>query len=90
GTGSDLSITNLTFTNPGSCGLSGESGAGGSFAPASEAFGMSMVSPAIIGPSLNLQGTLSDGKISGTWSTSSGAQSCNGSGIFTIQPSTAG
>jgi hypothetical protein len=90
GTGTELNIANLTFANPGSCLLSGELGAAGSFAPASEAFGMSMVSPAIIGPSLNLQGSLSDGKISGTWNTSSGAQSCNGNGTFTMQPSTAG
>jgi hypothetical protein len=89
GTGTELSITNLTFANPGPC-LSGDLGAAGSFAPATEAFGMSMVSPAIIGPYLNLQGTLSEGQISGTWSTSSGVQSCNGSGTFTIQPSTAG
>lgn len=90
GTGTELNIANLTFANPGVCLLSGALGTQGSFAPASEAFGLLMASPAIIGPSLNLQGSLSDGKISGTWNTSSGAQSCNGNGTFTMQPSTAG
>src|SRR5271170_3421606 len=86
--GGVLSITNLTFTDPGACLLSDQPGAQGSFAPANEAFGMSMISPDVGGPMLSLQGTLSNGRISGSWSASGLLPPCNGTGTFTIQPST--
>lgn len=89
-TGTVLNVTNLAFTSPGACLLSNEPGAQGSFTPTTEAFGMSMVSPDVGGPMLNLQGTLSNGKISGTWSASSVIPPCTGNGNFTIQPSMAG
>jgi hypothetical protein len=90
GTGTVLNITNLTFTNPGACLLSNEPGAQGTFTPANEAFGMSMVSPDVGGPMMNLQGTLTNGRISGTWSATALLPPCSGNGTLTIQPSTAG
>jgi hypothetical protein len=90
GTGSNLSVTNLTFTNPGSCLLSGEPAAQGSFTAASDAFGIMMASPDVGGPTLSLEGTLSNGRISGTWRASGLLPPCSGSGTFTIEPSVAG
>jgi hypothetical protein len=90
GTGSELSITNLTFTIPSPCRFSGGWGAGGSFTPTNGTFGMSMAAENVGGPMLTLQGTLSNGMISGMWSASGLVPPCSGSGTFTIQPSMAG
>jgi hypothetical protein len=51
---------------------------------------MSMVSPAIVGPALGLQGVLSVSTISGTWKLSGGTAACNGNGTFIMQPSVIG
>jgi hypothetical protein len=89
-TGSNLNITNLTFTTAGACDFAVAGGAGGSFSPSSRAFAMSMVELNVGGDILALQGTLSNGTISGTWSASGLVPSCSGNGTFTIQPSMAG
>jgi hypothetical protein len=97
-TGSYFNVTNLTFTLPGSCFASYSPGeyppATAWFTPsdgkAAGTFGMSMASPAIIGPALGLQGVLSGSTISGTWKLSGGIAACNGNGTFTMQPSTIG
>ena len=89
GTGSGLSVTNVTFTIPGPCMSSGEPGTG-SFTPANGTFGMSMASPDVGGPTMNLQGILSNGTISGTWRASEVLQPCGGNGTFTMQRSMAG
>lgn len=90
GTGSELNITNLTFTTPGPCHFFGGWGAAGSFTPTDGTFGMSMAAENVGGPTLSLQGTLSSGRISGTWSASSLVPPCSGNGTFTIQPSVVG
>jgi hypothetical protein len=90
GSGGNLSITNLTFTTPGPCEFSGGWGAAGSFAPTNGTFGMSMAAENVGGPMLSVQGTLSNDRITGTWSASGLVPPCSGSGTFTIQPSMAG
>jgi hypothetical protein len=90
GSGSNLSITNLMFTNPGPCLLSGGSGAGGSFTPTNGAFELKMASADVGGPLVSLQGTLVNGGISGTWSATGLIPPCSGNGTFAIQRSMAG
>jgi hypothetical protein len=90
GTGGALSVTNLNFTIPGPCLLSGALGAQGSFTPSIGFFGMSMAALDVGGPMLNLQGTLSNNMISGTWTASATLPPCSGNGSFTAQPSMAG
>ena len=87
---SELNITNLTFTIPGPCAFFGGEGAAGSFTPTNGTFGMSMAALNVGGPTLSLQGTVSTGKISGTWSASGLVPPCSGNGTFTMQLSTAG
>jgi len=87
GSDNNLNITNLMFTDPGTCMFSGENGAAGSFTPPGQAFTMSMLAGEWVGaPSLSLQGTLNKTMISGTWITEGTIPNCGGSGNFTIQP----
>ena len=89
-TGNILDVTNLKVATPGQC-LSSSEAASGSFIPTNAAFGMSMVGFAILSPDLSLQGKLSSGTISGTWTLSGGGiAGCPGSGTFIMQPSMAG
>jgi hypothetical protein len=90
GTGGALSVTNLNFTVPGPCLLSGALGAQGSFTPTDGSFGVSMAALDVGGPMLSLQGTLSNNMISGTWTASATLPPCSGNGSFTIQPAMAG
>ncbi|MFZ0417299.1 MAG: hypothetical protein WAM04_04290 [Candidatus Sulfotelmatobacter sp.] len=98
GTGSELTVTNFTFTSGGSCfgpyspGEYGESGSftlvGNSNGKVTGMFGMVIATPNINGPALNLQGTLSGSTISGRW-TASAIGGCSANGTFTIQPAMA-
>jgi len=51
---------------------------------------MSEVLANVGGPELILQGTVSDGTISGTWNVTGLVPLCSRSGTFTIVPTTAG
>jgi hypothetical protein len=96
--GSELNITNLIYTVDGSCpSLASTNGAGGSFIATGSSngwvtgsFAMSWASPAIIGPAIDLQGTVSNNTISGQWTLRSSGATCNGSGSFTMHPTTTG
>ena len=95
-----LSVTNFTFTAPGPCFspcTSNQYSETGSFTLSGDsngnvvgAFGMTITT---IFPSANnvltLNGVVSGGTITGTW-TASGLAGCSGNGTFTINPSTAG
>jgi hypothetical protein len=87
--GGVLNVTDLQFAQTGSCLLSGNP-ATGSFTPANRAFGLSMISTAIIGPDLALQGVLSGSTVSGTWNLTGGSTACSGNGTFNMQPSVTG
>jgi hypothetical protein len=97
-TGSELSITNLTYTASESCSaLAVPKAAGGSFTVTGSSngkvagtFGMIEALNNVGGPELTLQGTLSNGTISGTWRVSGLVPPCSGNGLFTIAPTTAG
>jgi len=90
GSDNNLTITDLAFRAPGACDFAIPPAAQGSFTPASRAFTMSMVAGGDVGaPVLSLQGTLSNGTISGTWSANGLIPPCSGSGSFTIQPAMA-
>jgi len=95
GTGGSLNITNFSFTLPGSCFGSGEYGPTATFTPSGTSpvagtFGMSIASPAVVGPALGLQGALTRATITGTWRLGSGVAACSGNGTFVMQPSVAG
>jgi hypothetical protein len=73
--------------------LASMNSAGGSFALTGSSngrvtgtFTMVEASPAIIGPSLNLQGAVSNDTISGQWTLGSGVADCTGNGSFTMHP----
>jgi hypothetical protein len=96
GNGTQLNITNLTFTTQTVCPLSG-SGLEGSFTATGSSngkvagtFAMSMSQLNVGGPTLALQGNLSNGVISGSWNVEGIVPNCSGNGTFTIQPSMAG
>jgi hypothetical protein len=85
GTTDALTIYQFVFTSsPSPCLVSAEP-AQASFTPANGALKLKMASPAVGGPSLILQGTLVDGKISGMWNATETLQPCDESGPFTMQ-----
>jgi len=90
--GSDLDIVNFTFTTPGTCFESQQTTETGSFSlsgnfngQVSGSFGMTIESTGAVNDVLTLQGTVNNGKITGTW-TLTGSTSCTGNGIFTMTP----
>jgi hypothetical protein len=87
GSGSELSITNLTYTTSSSCPvLASLNSAGGSFTPSTETLAMSEIFMNVGGPMLSLQGKLSSGTISGQWTLNGLVPPCSGSGTFMMQP----
>jgi hypothetical protein len=96
--GSTLSITNLTYTIDSPCpALAVADEAAGSFTATGSSsgrvagnFAMSEILTNVGGPELTLQGTLSNGTISGTWSVNGLVPICSGNGTFTMQPAMPG
>ena len=90
GSGSELSITNLTYTASSACpALTSEGQVQGSFAVATGAFAMTQTLLNVGGPILSLQGKAGNGRISGQWTLSGLVPRCSGNGSFTISPMTA-
>jgi hypothetical protein len=88
GSGSELNITNLTYTTSSSCpALATTNSAGGSFAAG--AFTMSEIFLNVGGPELNLQGPVGNDTISGQWTLSGLVPPCSGNGSFTMRPAMA-
>jgi hypothetical protein len=90
GSGTNLNVTHFSFTTSGSCFGSetvtetGSFGFTGNFnGNVSGAFGMTISATNNPSDLLTLQGTVSNGKITGTW-TLTGSTSCTGSGTFTM------
>jgi hypothetical protein len=88
--GSDLTITNFNFSTSGSCFGSdpvtetGSFGLSGNFnGNVSGAFGMTIAATNNPADVLTLQGTVTNGKITGKW-TLVGSASCSGNGDFSI------
>ncbi len=88
--GSNLNVTNFSFTTSGSCFGSQPVSETGSFALSgnfngnvSGGFGMAISATNNPSDVLVLQGTASNNKITGTW-TLTGSTSCTGSGTFTM------
>ena len=88
--GSDLTVTNFNFSTSGSCFGSdpvtetGSFGLTGNFnGNVSGTFGMTITATNNPSDILTLQGTVNNGKITGTW-TLTGSVSCSGNGNFTI------
>jgi len=91
GSGSQLSITDLTYTSSSSCPvLASMNSAGGTFTATSGTFTMGEIFTNVGGPALDLQGKASNSLISGQWTLSGVLPECSGNGSFTIQPTTAG
>jgi hypothetical protein len=94
--GSQLSITNLSFTNDSPCpALAVLHEASGSFTTTGSSrgmlagtFGISEILANVGGPELTLQGRVSNSSISGTWSVNGLVPLCSGNGTFTIKPGT--
>jgi hypothetical protein len=98
--GSDLSITNFTFTSPGTCfaPYTTEVAESGSFTLSGNlngqvtgTFAMTITTmfPQPTNDVLTLQGNVSGNTISGTW-TVTGGTGCNGNGSFTLHTPMAG
>ncbi len=90
GMGNNLTITNFAFTTSGSCFESqpvtetGSFGFTGNFnGKVSGTFGMTVSTAGSIQDVLTLNGTVSNGRITGTW-TLTGSAACTGNGSFTM------
>jgi hypothetical protein len=90
--GSELNIVNFSFTTSGGCFESQQTSETGSFSltgnfngNVSGSFAMTIRSTNGTDDVLTLQGTVSNGKITGTW-TLSGSASCTGNGTFIMMP----
>ena len=88
--GTRVNITNFSFTTSGSCFESqqvtetGSFGLSGNFnGNVSGGFGMTITATNNPSDVLTLQGTVSNGKITGTWTLAGGA-SCSGNGTFAM------
>jgi len=94
GSGSQLSITNLTYTTDESCtALGALNAAAGSFSITGSSHGsisgpftMQEILTNVGGADLSLEGALSNGTISGSWNLTGLVPPCGGSGSFTMQP----
>jgi len=85
GSDDNLIITNLRFTTAGACVFSVAGETQGSFTATNRIFAMSLAELNVGGPMLALQGNLSHGVISGSWSAGGLVPPCSGNGRFTIQ-----
>ena len=90
--GSDLNVVNFTFTTPGNCFESQQTTETGSFSLSGDFnghvsgnFAMTIKTTGASDDVLTLQGTVQNGKITGTW-TLTGSTSCTGNGNFTMSP----
>jgi hypothetical protein len=88
--GSDVTVTNLSFTTKSSCFSSGGTQTG-SFALSGDfngnvagSFGMTIKSGTPSGNTLTLQGTVKNNTISGTWTLTGVTAGCTGAGTFTM------
>jgi hypothetical protein len=93
GSGSNLNVVNFSFTTSGSCFGSqqttetGSFGLGGNFNGNVEGtFAMTIQTTGVEKDILTLQGTVGNGKITGTWSLTGTLASCTGNGNFTMTP----
>ena len=91
--GTEVTVTNFTFTTSSSCFASGGTEIG-SFALSGDfngnvtgAFGMTIQSGTPSGNTLTLQGTVKNNAISGTWTLTGVTSGCTGAGTFTITKS---
>jgi hypothetical protein len=91
GNGSNLNVVNFSFTSSGSCFASqpttetGSFGLTGNFNGNVEGtFAMTIQTTGSEKGQLMLQGTVSNGKITGTWSLTGTPTSCSGNGNFTM------
>jgi hypothetical protein len=90
GNGTDVSVTNFTFTTSSPCFVSGgtetaEFMLSGNFSGSvTGSFGLNIQSAAPSGNTLTLQGTAKNGVITGTWMLSGVTSGCTGNGNFTI------
>jgi hypothetical protein len=91
--GSGVTITNLNFTTSTPCFASGSTATGGFTLSGNQngvtsgGFQMNIQSTGSASNLLTLQGTVSNNKISGTWSLSGTTSGCSGSGAFTMNKS---
>jgi hypothetical protein len=90
--GSNLNVVNFTFTTPGNCFESQQTTETGSFSltgnfngQVSGSFAMTIKTTGASDDVLTLQGTVQDGRITGTWNLT-GSTSCTGNGNFTMAP----
>jgi len=90
GSGSDLNVVNFSFTTPGTCFASQQTTETGSFSltgnfngSVSGSFGMTIRTTGDVEDILTLQGTVNNGRITGTW-TLTGSASCTGNGNFVM------
>lgn len=95
-TGNELNVTNLTYTTNNLCSVPDGLPAVGSFTATGSSngwvtgtFTMTQIAFNVGGVDLSLQGSTSNGAISGQWTVSGLVPPCNGSGSFTMQPTTA-
>ena len=91
GSGNNLNVVNFSFTSSGSCFGSqpttetGSFGLTGNFNGNVEGtFAMTIQTTGVEKDQLTLQGTVSNGKITGTWSLTGTLASCTGNGNFTM------
>ena len=87
-----MNVVNFTFTTPGACFDSQQTTETGSFSlsgnfngSVSGSFGMTIKTTGGTDDVLTLQGTVNNGRITGTWTLTGGA-SCTGNGSFTMTP----
>ncbi|HEX4423876.1 MAG TPA: hypothetical protein VH079_00655 [Terriglobales bacterium] len=90
GNGSDVSVTNLTFTTSSPCFVSGGTETAqfmlsGNFSGSvTGSFELTIQSATPSGNTLTLEGTAKNGLITGTWTLSGVTSGCTGNGNFTI------
>jgi hypothetical protein len=94
GSGSNLNVVNFSFTTPGNCFASQQTTETGSFSltgnfngNVSGTFGMTIETTGTEKDILTLQGTVNNGKITGTWTLNGTLTSCSGNGNFTMTAS---
>jgi len=91
GSGSNLNVVNFSFTTAGNCFASQQTTQTGSFSlmgnfngSVSGAFAMTIQTTGSEKDTLSLQGTVNNGKITGTWTLNGTLASCTGNGSFTM------
>lgn len=94
GSGSDLNFVNFTFTTSGSCFANQQTTETGTFGfsgnfngKVTGTFGMTIQTTGAEKDTLTLQGTVNNGKITGTWSLTGTLAACTGNGNFVMTTS---